>query len=99
MRSPTQTVGGFIISTEVCPEQDVKRLNSKRPPEKSDGLFGFNPNLGASRNNAVSHTAKKGGVWMPDIRRMGDDFVVTINGVIVRFESRDAAYAAWEENK
>jgi ABC-type Na+ transport system ATPase subunit NatA len=34
---------------------------------------------------------------MPDIRRMGDDFVVILNGEVVRFESYDAAYAAWEE--
>lgn len=36
---------------------------------------------------------------MPDIRRMGDDFVVKINGILVRFESYDAAYAAWAESK
>lgn len=34
---------------------------------------------------------------MPDIRKMGDDFVVILNGELVKFESRDAAYAAWEE--
>lgn len=33
---------------------------------------------------------------MPDIRRMGDDYTVVINGRLVRFESYDAAYAAWE---
>ena len=35
---------------------------------------------------------------MPDIRRMGDDFVVTLSGQLVRFESYAAAYAAWEED-
>ena len=35
---------------------------------------------------------------MPDIRRMGDDFVVVLKGKIVRFESYDTAYAAWEED-
>lgn len=34
---------------------------------------------------------------MPDIRRMGDDYVVTLNGKLIRFDSYDAAYAAWEE--
>ena len=34
---------------------------------------------------------------MPDIRKMGDDFVVVIDGKLVRFYSYDEAYAAWEE--
>ncbi len=34
---------------------------------------------------------------MPDIRRMGDDFVVVVRGELIRFESYAAAYAAWEE--
>ena len=34
---------------------------------------------------------------MPDIRKMGDDFVVVVRGELVRFESYDAAYAEWEE--
>ena len=34
---------------------------------------------------------------MPDIRRMGDDFVVRIHGKLIRCESYDAAYALWEE--
>lgn len=34
---------------------------------------------------------------MPDIRRMGDDFVVRIKGELIRCESYDAAYALWEE--
>ncbi len=34
---------------------------------------------------------------MPDIRRMGDDFVVVVNGKLFRCDSYDAAYALWEE--
>ena len=34
---------------------------------------------------------------MPDIRRMGDDFVVRIHGKLIRCESYDAAYALWGE--
>jgi len=36
---------------------------------------------------------------MPDIRRMGDDFVIVLNGEVARFESYDAAYGAWEESR
>lgn len=34
---------------------------------------------------------------MPDIRRMGDDFVVVINGKLFRCDSYSEAYALWEE--
>lgn len=34
---------------------------------------------------------------MPDIRRMGDDFTIIIDGELIRCESYDDAYALWEE--
>lgn len=34
---------------------------------------------------------------MPDIRKMGDDYVVVIHGRVIRCESYDEAYSLWEE--
>ena len=36
---------------------------------------------------------------MPDIRRMGDDYVVKIHGELIRCESYSAAYELWEETE
>lgn len=36
---------------------------------------------------------------MPCIGRMGDDFVLMLNGELIRFQSYDAAYRYWEEHK
>lgn len=36
---------------------------------------------------------------MPDIRRMGSDYVVKINGKLYRCETYDQAYSLWEEHQ
>lgn len=73
--------------------------NSKRAPSRKTGCsLRVNPAPGVSGINAVA-PAKKEVISMPDIRRMGDDFVIVLNGEVARFESYDAAYGAWEESR
>lgn len=63
----------------------------------SDAPFGFNPIRVPSGINAKALAWRKEVMSLPDIRRMGDDFVVVISGKLVRCDSYDAAYALWEE--
>ena len=82
-----------------CPEQDNKLLNLKRAlSRKVECSFRVYPNR-VSPVSTQSVLRRKELVSMPDIRRMGDDFVVAIKGELFRFESYSAAYAAWEENQ
>ena len=81
-----------------CAEQHNKLLIRKEhSAAKLSALFGFDPSWSAFHASTQLAPAKKGGVLMPDIRRMGDDFVIVICGELIRCNSYDAAYSLWEE--